>query len=221
MHVFSNTAVSLDGRIGTPSYEHLRLGSSEDLRRMSLLRAQADAVLVGGRTWRAWCLPLVEDPGVGGRQQPVINAVLTRTGQGPRKGRFFDSERTQPVLLGAPEADLSGFPSGVVTHRCERAPDLAWALGVLEREHGVRRLLVEAGGELIYQLLEVGLLHELYVTLCPLLLGGRGAPSLADGAGFGARDLRRLKLISQEQVGSELYLRYRVLRQGSPRAQSG
>ncbi|MFH1463793.1 MAG: dihydrofolate reductase family protein [Pseudomonadota bacterium] len=48
MEVFSNSAISLDGRLGTASYDHLRLGSEEDLRRMDLLRARADAVLGAG-----------------------------------------------------------------------------------------------------------------------------------------------------------------------------
>jgi 5-amino-6-(5-phosphoribosylamino)uracil reductase len=208
MEVFSNSAISLDGRLGTARYDHLRLGSGEDLRRMEALRAEADAVLVGGRTWRAWCLPLASTAASSAR--PLINAVLTRCGAGPRTGRFFADPRTRPVILGGPAADLDGFPAGTVVHRAPVEPTVTWALEVLERHHGVRRLLVEGGGDLLAQLLEVGLLHELHVTLCPVLLGGRGAPSLVDGPGLAVAALPRLRLVSEERVGDELFLRYRV-----------
>ncbi len=213
MKVFTNSAISLDGKLGTSSYEHVRMGTAEDLRRMSLLRATADAVLVGGRTWRAWTLPLVEDPKVGTnpRDKPVVNAVLTRSGVGPRSGRYFDDPRTVPVFFGGPDTDLSGFPARVRVHRSASVPDLAWVLDVLEQDHGVERLLVEGGGDLIAQLLVAGLIDELYVTLCPLVVGGADSPTLVDGPGFMAASLRPLELLSHEQVGHELYLHYRVL----------
>ncbi len=212
MEVFSNSAISLDGKLGPVSYEHVRLGTDEDLRRMSWLRSRADAVLVGGRTWRAWCLPLIEDPRVvlQERARPVINAVLTRTGQGPRSGRFYEHPQTQPVFLAGPDTDLDSLPPGTPVHRAPGQPSLAWALELLEREYGVERLLVEGGGAMIAQLLEAGLLQELNVTLCPLVLGGQGGPSLADGPGFDPGSMPRLELVSHDVVGSEIYLRYRV-----------
>ncbi len=223
MRVFSNSAISLDGKLGPVDYAHLRLGTDEDLRRMSWLRSQADAVLVGGRTWRAWSLPLIEDSTVveRPREGPVVNAVLTRSGVGARSGRFFDNPRTRPVIFGGPRADLEGFPAGTDLHRAEVDPTVAWVLGILERDYGVRSLLVEAGGALIAQLLEADLLDELNVTICPLLLGGQGGPSLVDGQGFHPPDLRRLALVSHELVGDEIYLRYRVLRDGRAEPQPG
>ncbi len=218
MRVFSNSAISLDGKLGPVSYDHVRLGTDEDLRRMSWLRSRADAVLVGGRTWRAWSLPLIEDPTVvtQARERPLINAVLTRTGTGARSGRFFDHPGTRPVFLASRDADLAGLPAGVSVHQAIGEPTVTWALRVLERVYGVRSLLVEAGGALIAQLLEADLLDEVNVTLWPLLLGGQGGPSLVDGPGFDPGTMRRLELTGHEVVGSEIYLSYRVLpRDGS------
>jgi len=211
--VFTNSAMSLDGKLGPVSYDHLRLGTDEDLRRMSWLRAQADAVLVGGRTWRAWSLPLIEDPAVvtRARARPVINAVLTLSGRGARDGRFFEHPGTRPVFFAGADADLSGFPPGTGLHRAAGEPDLGWVLELLERDYGVESLLVEAGGALIAQLLELDRVDELNVTLCPLILGGQGGPSLVDGPGFDAGTMRRLELSAHEVVGDEIYLRYRVL----------
>ena len=98
---------------------------------------------------------------------------------------------------------------------------MAWVLDLLEHRYGVRSLLVEGGGALIAQLLEVDLLNELNLTLCPLLIGGRGGPSLVDGAGFDAHTMRRLQLCQHQVVGDEIYLRYRVLPTGQRSSAKG
>ena len=211
MRVFSNSAVSLDGKIGTWRHDHVAIGSEADRRWMGVLRAQADAVLVGGATYRAWSIPMVEPDFA--RSRPLINAVLTRTGAGPRSGRFFQDPRTVPVFLGGPEANLEGFPPGTVVHRAQSSASVAWALEVLRDVHGVDNLLIEGGGDIIFQLLEADLLDEVYVTLCPCIIGGRDAPTLADGSGFEADGLRRLTLEDMRREGDEVYLKYRVVRQ--------
>jgi riboflavin biosynthesis pyrimidine reductase len=210
--IYSNSAISLDGRLGTADHERVMLGSREDLWRMSRLRARADAVLVGGQTFRTWAIPLVEDPAVAesDRSRPMINAVLTRSGEGPRSGRFYEDAATRPVILGGPGADLDGHAEGTGVHRAEGESTVAWAVQILQQVYGVRRLLVEGGGGLLAPLLRAGLLDELYVTLCPRLVGQPGAPSLTDGLGFGGA-ARRLELVSCEPAGDEVFLRYRVV----------
>jgi 2,5-diamino-6-(ribosylamino)-4(3H)-pyrimidinone 5'-phosphate reductase len=49
---------------------------------------------------------------------------------------------------------------------------------------GIERLLVEGGGSLNFELLQLGLVDELQVYLAPLVFGGASAPTLADGAGL-------------------------------------
>ena len=59
MRVFSNTAIGLDGRIGAANGELFNVGTDEDRRRMFLLQAKADAVFVGGETFRMGPHPIV------------------------------------------------------------------------------------------------------------------------------------------------------------------
>lgn len=220
MRVFSNTAISLDGRIGTARFDHVAIGTRTDRDYMSVLRARADAVLVGGRTFRNWPLPLVPDlaalarlrdagfpdadtPPIEGRTW--INAVVTRTLDVPHTGRFYDDPRVRPLFL-------SSTP-GAVRGEIEVSPEVTvpWVLDQLARR-GVRELLIEAGGDMLFQFLAAGAIDELYVTICPRLIGGRGAPSLVDGEGFAASALRELELVHMHRVGDELYARYRVRR---------
>ena len=78
VRVFTNTAVSLDGRIGTVSDDHFNVGTDEDRRRMGLLRAKADAVFIGGQTFRMGPHPIVEPvklrrPGV---RRPALDLII-------------------------------------------------------------------------------------------------------------------------------------------------
>jgi 2,5-diamino-6-(ribosylamino)-4(3H)-pyrimidinone 5'-phosphate reductase len=88
---------------------------------------------------------------------------------------------------------------------------LGQALGWLRREWAVKRLLCEGGGELNFELLRLGLVDELHLTICPRIIGGRAAPTIADGEGF-ARFAKaaKLELTRQHRIGDELFTTWRV-----------
>lgn len=212
MKVISNTAVSLDGRINTREGGFTLLGSAQDHARMSALRAQADAVLVGGATFRNWPHPALPDPP--DRAQLVgrpWNVVVSRSMQLPLDSDFLREPGIRPLFLTGSGHAVPGLDAEVECYD-GIGPDLpiSWILAVLRRR-GVQRLLVEAGGELLFQFLAADALDEMHVTLCPLVIGGPAA-SLAGGAGFDLSTLRRLSLLSVEREGDELFLHYRVRR---------
>lgn len=219
MRVYSNTAMSADGKIGTVAHDHVAIGSPEDRRVMQVLRAQADAVLVGGQTFRNWPLPLVEDPAALRpdeprlpRTRPVVNAVLTRRGllqARPRPGRWPDP-RVRLVVYGGPEVDADAHRELLGAEvRTRPDPDVSWVLDELEAM-GCRAVLIEGGGDLIFQVLRAGRLDELFLTVCPLLIGGAGAPTPLDGAGLPADALVELTLRDVRRVDDELFLHYQV-----------
>lgn len=223
MRVFSNTAMSLDGKIGSVRHDHVRLGSDEDLRWMGEARAMADAVLVGGSTFRNWPLPLVEGPGQGAaRAQPILNAVLTRRGllvepSAKLRSRWPDP-RVRLLVLGPDTLDAAAHRAALGAEvETTATPTVEWALDRLAAR-GCASVLVEGGGDLIFQLLEADRLDEMFVTVCPWVLGGVGAPTPVDGRGFLGHEMRRLALRGARQVQEELYLHYEVLR---PTAERG
>ena len=151
LHIVSNSAISLDGKLASAALERKALGSPEDRRRMAHLRDEADAILVGGQTFRTWGMPLVGT--AAGKQW--INALWTRQGP-PTLNRRWPH----------PQVELRVYEQS-----------LEALLDDLE-ERGVQRLLVEGGGAIIGPLLALGRLDCLHLTLCPLLLGGP-APTLS------------------------------------------
>ena len=82
------------------------------------------------------------------------------------------------------------------------------------KQRGVDRLLAEGGGELNWALVRKDLVDELYVTVAPVLLGGRDAPTLLGGAGLPMNDQLRLRLVDVDRQGDELFCRYAVIRSG-------
>ena len=57
---------------------------------------------------------------------------------------------------------------------------------------------------------EENLVDEVYITITPRILGGREAPTPADGAGFLKDKQLRLELVSSRRHGDEVFLKYRV-----------
>ncbi len=92
--------------------------------------------------------------------------------------------------------------------------DLTLVLEFLNRELGVKRLLVEGGGHANGEFLRAGLIDEISLAICPAVDGARGAPSVFDSADGGS-DLRapisELSLESCEVLeGGAVWLRYRL-----------
>jgi len=128
-------------------------------------------------------------------------------------GRF--SEQIAIEML---DVDLSEYKDADEVKVCgDRELDFAFALRWLRGQWGVKRLLCEGGGEINAALLQAGLVNEIHLTLCPVIFGGRSAPTMADGHGFTRlADAARLRLISRKRKGDELFLVYKVLRKSSP-----
>ncbi len=120
------------------------------------------------------------------------------------------------------DAHLAGLRNDGVSYffAGERELDLGAVLGFLNRELGVKRLLVEGGGLNNGAFLRAGLIDEISVAICPAVDGAKGAPSIFDSAEREA-DLRppiaQLSLESCETLqGGAVWLRYRVRNEGTP-----
>jgi len=215
-------AVSLDGRISTRRREQIVLGTRHDRHLMDVLRARADAVVVGAGTVRHDGFPiLVRDAAVrarrvarGKRPHPV-NVVLSRALDLPVSRPIFRRTDTERIVFTTGQAGARRLARirrlaevVVLPGRTLSPPAVLDALAA----RGLRRVLIEGGGEIHWAFARADCVDEIYVTLTPRLIGGAGAPTLLDGKGFLRDEHRRLKLLSCRRVGDELFLRYRVQR---------
>jgi riboflavin biosynthesis pyrimidine reductase len=92
--------------------------------------------------------------------------------------------------------------------------DLHLALETLNRELGVKRLLLEGGGVTNGNVLRAGLVDEVSLLIAPSIDGAPGAPSLFDASREeeGQRvPVQRIELMSSEALeGGVVWLRYRI-----------
>jgi len=82
------------------------------------------------------------------------------------------------------------------------------ALSTATSRPPIQKLLVMGGGELVASLLAENLIDDLYLTICPLLIGGKTAPTPVSGLGFTLPNTPQLKLESARVEGDEVFLHY-------------
>jgi len=222
---YGNLAISLDGRISTADRALHGFGGSEDRDLMEQLRSQADAVIIGAATVRdenprlrvsspKW----IEARRLAGRTSQPRAVVVSRSLDFPWHERdLFRGTEQRPLVITHPDHpeslldDLRTVADLVLVPATERGVDLSVAMDQLRRL-GIQHLLLEGGGELNYAMLAAGLIDEFYLTLCPLVFGGRMAPGAFSGQGFSAGEQALLSLVSLRQGQDDrLFLRYRCL----------
>jgi 5-amino-6-(5-phosphoribosylamino)uracil reductase len=75
----------------------------------------------------------------------------------------------------------------------------------------IQTLMVEGGGHIMNLFLQAQAIQELYLTVCPLLLGGQQDPSLVTGSGFTVANAPRTKVRTSAWIDQELYLHLDVI----------
>lgn len=92
--------------------------------------------------------------------------------------------------------------------------DLALVLDILNRELGVKRLLLEGGGGVNGAFLRAGLVDELNLIICPAVDGAKGAPSVFDSREAEADRRAPITAMTLESSraleGGAILLRYRI-----------
>jgi 2,5-diamino-6-(ribosylamino)-4(3H)-pyrimidinone 5'-phosphate reductase len=139
--------------------------------------------------------------------------VVDSRARTPPDARILDDAATTYVLVAETAGEerlstLRGAGAEILVAGEERV-DLAAALAELESTGDVDRLMVEGGGEIIFSLFADDLVDELTVFVGSLVIGGRDAPTLADGEGF-VEAFPRLDLTGVDRVDDGVLLSYEV-----------
>jgi len=211
-YVVSNFALTLDGH-STVDGRSGPIGSGVDTELLVGLRTRVDAVLIGAGTMRAERYGrLIADPHKRARRErvglphdPLLVIVSDRLDL-PWDAPVFTRPSGRVLIFTSSEDEV---PEVAAPLRVVRRPGgvlLAELLAYLRRERGVRALLCEGGAQLHAQLIEAGLIDELFVTIAPKLGGGDGPGLVAE---LEARE-RPLELVWLLESGGELFARYRL-----------
>ena len=203
----------------------------QDRMLMGLLRAAADAVIVGAGTARAgrnhvwtpdYIYPKLADAYAAfrtkmGKEGPPLNVIVTAGGRLDFDRRVFQSGEV-PVLIvttaeGRDEISKRRPPQSVQIAAIEGASSLT-AQAVLDEVVDMGNddvVLVEGGPRLIGDFFAERLLDELFLTLAPQIAGRDDSvvrPGLVAGKSFAPEEPLWSRLAGIKRSGSHLFLRY-------------
>jgi riboflavin biosynthesis pyrimidine reductase len=236
--LYANFVASLDSVVAVPgaieSNRMISAHSAADRFVMGLLRACADAVLVGARTmlgsprtvWtaeRAYpaAAPLYRELRRS-RGRPPRPTLAVLSGSGSVDPRHPALEEGALVLTSERSAArlrrrLPGAAT-ILAVGAEAPVDPVAAVEALRRR-GHELILSEGGPTAFGALVAAGLVDELFLTTSPLLAGrsaGSIRPALVERAEFLPGTTVEGKLLTLRRAGSHLFARYELLRPKTP-----
>jgi len=213
-YVIVNCAMSADGKIASPSGKQLRISNEEDIKRMYNLRNSCDAVLVGiGAV-------LSDDPKLTVKEKYVKNpkqslrVVLDNKCRTPGGALVLnDVAKTLIVTVQGNEKQFEGDHIEVVGIKADDGMhvELESMLDLLY-QRGIKKLLVEGGGTIIWSFLRNRLVDDLYTYIGPCIIGGKSTPTVADGSGIKSEDdLLSLRIVDVNKLGNGLLVHYKLM----------
>lgn len=235
-YCYSNFVMSHDGRVSFAVPGHEGGGDVSDFNPhdqwlMGLLRARADAVMVGANTLRSesehvWTSEFIfpadanafaDLRGQEGRQAHPLQVFVTRSGElTPSAEVFHQTDLTCVVVttqVGKNAVHALDIPGLQVIVAGDTDVDFDSALRELSQGWGVKTVLCEGGPRLYGAAVGAGVIDEEFLTLSPVLVGQDDAssrPGLLEGFALtpGASD--RAELVSVRRAGDHLFLRTRL-----------
>ncbi len=241
-HVVANFAETLDGIVafgspGAAGGTAITGSNGADRALMGLLRASADAVVVGAGTLRSVPLHLWTGEHIfpplapafqefrrnRGKTPEPVNAIVTRSGDLDLSLPVFSSNRVPVVIFTSEEGarrlrSRSVLPSlSVVPLAASGTLSAAQIVTALDRRAPSDLILVEGGPHLMGDFLDEGLLDELFLTVSPQVGGrsdGEARLGFVEGRTFGPNRPLWGSLRSIKRSGSHLFLRFGFSRPG-------
>ncbi len=206
-------AVSLDGKIATPSGDSKWITGDKARWHVQRMRARSDAVMVGIGT------ALADDPRLTARdergnplaRQPLRVIVDSRS-------RLSDSARllSEPgKTLIAVGPDVSSSDSSNRRKGVDIRPftlrgghiDLQALTNFLAQERDITSIMVEGGGTLLGALFDLDLVDKVVAFVAPTIIGGANAPSPVGGAGVEMMaDALELERVRWKRLGRDMLI---------------
>lgn len=243
VYVYSNFVVSRDGRIsfgedGHSSGAEVSRHLPHDQWIMALLRARADAVMIGDGIVRRepYYLCRVEDVFPSGamsfaklrqlenRRERYLCVVVSLEGEMPADAAVFTDEgidtliattsRGEGACRAIADSEQSRHCTVFVSDSGDGGVDLPAVLSTLKSDYQVDSLLCEGGAILYGAMLSKGLIDDEFLTLSPIVVGppvhlNERRPSLVDGTAFTSSSHPTSTLISVHRSENYLFIRSR------------
>jgi 2,5-diamino-6-(ribosylamino)-4(3H)-pyrimidinone 5'-phosphate reductase len=215
--------MSADGKLSTRERRQVKISGAQDFNRVDRLKAGSDAVMVGIGT------VLADDPSLTVKAEECRNNRISRGvdlhpvrivvdshARTPLDAKVLHKEEGKRIIAVSKQADPAKVSEleklATVIVAGEDRVDLKELMEDLGRM-GIRRVMVEGGGTLIAGLIAAGLVDEIYTFVGNIIIGGKDAPTLADGPGFTKEsEFCRLVLLEARKIEDGVLLHWKVER---------
>lgn len=217
MQVIVNSAMTVDGKIATHQGDSA-ISSKDDLIRVHKLRDSVDGIIVGIST------VLADNPRLTirlGRKQPkekhLTRIIIDSMGRIPLDSQILRTASKIKTIVAVTKLAHMNVrrkikkTGAIVIVAGTNTVDLKRVLWTIQKM-GIKKILVEGGGEINWSLFSLGIVNELIVTIAPRIVGGRQATTLVEGEGY-SRVSQGLKLQLKKvrmQNSGELVLHYKL-----------
>ncbi|WP_292366549.1 MULTISPECIES: dihydrofolate reductase family protein [unclassified Methanoculleus] len=221
-HVLMMSEITVDGKLtlkrGASSKILMKYMAPETEILLHQTRAACDAIMVGANTIRIdnsfLTVRLVEG------KSPLRVIPNSRADIPPDSNVLGPDARTVIAVSGAAPAEKvarlrAGGVDVVVAGANE--VDLPELMGILKRDYGVDRMMIEGGPTLNWSMLNHRLVDEIRLIHLPFIVGGADTPSLVGGMHIETEEeMFRLSLKRHYMCGSNLVTEWDVLYNPAP-----
>jgi len=190
-------AMSMDGRIGLKNGKSKWVTNNYSRSVVHSLRAECDAIIVGGNTLRK------DNPFLTSRSKKSpepLRVVFTKTLNLPRERNLWNCDVAKTLVVydesSANPKYLDKLPSGVEFAKVPS--DNPRLLSQLLAERGLNKILWECGPNLATSAIKNGCIQETIAFIAPKILGGES--SMTPFADFNFEDMSEVKILNKGAI---------------------
>ncbi|WP_456456559.1 2,5-diamino-6-(ribosylamino)-4(3H)-pyrimidinone 5'-phosphate reductase [Thermovibrio sp.] len=213
-YVLIVSEVTIDGKLtlakGVSSKEIMKLMDEEANKYLHQIRAECDGIMVGANTVR------IDNPNLTVRYvegENPVRVIPSSTADIPFDANVLKTEIAPTIIAVSERAPkervrkLSERGAKVLTVGKEKV-DFKLLLKELYKL-GIKRLMVEGGSKVNWELLKEDLVDEIRLIHLPVVVGGDDVPSLTSGEGFKSLDsVKRFKIKRVFKCGNQVITEY-------------
>jgi len=214
--------MSLDGKLSNYKKEQIEIAVNDNKEMMYEHRIIADAVMVGGNTL------IQDDPKLlvktkerkkkrvklGRSPEPIKVGIVSNANKLKLNGDFLGKGDTPKVIFTTTQTSKKKIEQlkkkAQVYILGKKMVNLKRAMSILH-DLGVRKLMVEGGGTLIFSLLKENLVDEINLKIGNLIVGGKDSVTFVSGKGFDKLNTKKVKITKLTRKPNYLILKARIV----------
>jgi len=200
-------AMSIDGRVGLKNGESKWITTAKSRSLVHKLRADFDAIIIGGNTLRKDD-PLLTTRGL--KEKEPLRVVFTRTLDLPLKAKLWDTDVSNTLVIydssTANEENLKKIPKNIFIEKV--SSDNPKLISKILAEKGCNKVLWECGPELATASVRAGCIQEFITFVAPKIIGGRkGMSPFSDFEFKSMQEVINLNFQEINMYSKDIYLK--------------